>query len=186
MKNPYKFNKTELHVIWFDPGGITGWAYSVVSYKAFSHPRQKVLKNLLEWRTGEFEGTEHEQVTQALDLIRKGLYSGKNNTLTGLFEVGTEDFELTQLIGGKELLIPVRLNAVLDYQIHNLFGLKLFYQNRSMRTGVTRPRMKLWGLPPTSGKDAFAAAQHNLTYLKRVKIRADEITWKQYQLKGLK
>lgn len=186
MKNPYRFNKTQLHVIWFDPGGITGWAYSVVSSKAFSHPREKVLKNLLEWRTGEFEGTEHEQVTQALDLIRRNRYGPNNNLLTGLFEIGTEDFELTQLIGGKELLIPVRLNAVLDYQIQTLFQLKLFYQNRSMRTGVTRPRMKLWKLPRPKGKDEFAAAQHNLTYLKRVKIRADEITWKQYQKKGLK
>jgi hypothetical protein len=185
VKNPYKFNKTELHVLWFDPGGITGWAYSVVSSKAFSHPREYVLKNLLEWRTGEFEGTEHEQATQALDLIRRTRYSG-NVLLQGLYEVGTEDFELTQLIGGKELLGPVRLNAVLDYQVKNLFGLDLLYQNRSMRTGVTRPRMKLWKLPKVQGKDAFAAAQHNLTFLKRVKIRADEITWKRYQRQGMK
>lgn len=184
MKNPYKCNKTELHVVWFDPGGVSGWCYSVVDAKAFSHPRERVLKNLLEWSTGEFEGMEHEQVTQALDLIRRKRYSG-NVLLHGLFEVGTEDFELTQLIGGKELLIPVRLNAVLDYQIHSLFQLKLMYQNRSMRTGVTRERMKLWKLPPVKGKDAFSAAQHNLTYLKRVKIKADEITWKQYQLRGM-
>lgn len=184
MKNPYRFNKTELHVMWFDPGGVTGWAYSVVSAKAFSNPREKVLTNLLEWTTGEFEGTEHDQVTQALDLIRRKRYSG-NVLLHGLFEVGTEDFELTQLIGGKELLIPVRINAMLDYQLATAFQLRLAYQNRSMRTGVTRERMKLWKLPKVSGKDAFSAAQHNLTYLKRVKVKADEITWKRYQLQGM-
>lgn len=184
MKNPYQFNKTELHVLWFDPGGVTGWAYSIVSAKAFNDPHQRVLKNLLEWRTGEFEGTEHDQITQALDLIREKRYT-VDVMFRGLFEIGTEDFELTQLIGGKELLIPVRFNAVLDYQTRNLFRLRLNYQNRSMRTGVTRERIKLWKLPKVRGKDAFAAAQHNLTYLKRVKVRADEISWKKFQLQGM-
>lgn len=178
--------KTELHVIWFDPGGVMGWCHFVVSAKAFSHPRERVLKNLLEWRCGEFEGTEHEKVGAALDLIRTSRYGPNNNLLRGQYEVGTEDFELTQLIGGKDLLIPVRLNAILDYQLTTLFHLPLLYQNRQMRTGVTRERLKLWKIWPVVGKDAFAAVQHGLTYLKRVKIKANEISWRGFLERGIR
>lgn len=168
--------KDELHVITFDPGGKMGWAHFVVHVRAFSHPREKVLKNLLGWRCGEFDGTEHEKVRAALDLIRMSRY--RNGRLyTARYEIVTEDFELTQLIGGKDLLIPVRINAILEYQLAQGFQLPLSYQNRAMRTGVTRKRLRLMGLWPVKGKDAFAAVQHNVTYLKRLKAKADEQTW---------
>lgn len=167
--------KNELHVIAFDPGGRTGWAHFVVDVRAFSHPREYVLKNLLEWRTGEFEGTEHDQVRACLDLIRASRYS--DGRMDARYEILTEDFELTQLLGGKDLLIPVRMNAILEYQLVGNFHLPLLYQNRSMRTSVTRPRLKLWGIWPMKGKDSFAAVQHGLTYLKRLKVKADEISW---------
>jgi len=168
--------KNELHVIAFDPGGVMGWAHFVVHIRAFSHPREKVLSNLLGWRCGEFEGTEHDKVRAALDMIRKSRY--RNGKLfTARYEIVTEDFDLTQLIGGKDLLIPTRLNAILEYQLAVGFQLPLAYQNRALRTGVTKPRLKRMKLWPVRGKDAYAAVQHGVTYLKRLKQRADEVTW---------
>jgi len=173
--------KTELHVISFDPGGVLGWSHFVVDVQAFANPHEKVLTNLLAWRYGEFEGTEHEKVRAALDLIRTSRYKRRTNLVTGHYEIVTEDFELTQLIGGKDLLMPTRLNAILEYQLATLFRLELNYQHRSMRTGVTKERAKLWGIWPVKGKDAWASIQHGLTFLKRVKIKADELTWPKFQ-----
>lgn len=163
-----------------------GWSEFVVNARAFGNPHERVLTNLLEWRCGEFEGTEHEKVTQALDLIRKSRYGATDNLLKSHYEIVSEDFELTQLIGGKDLLIPVRLNAILGYQLQTLFQLPLNMQNRQMRTGVTKERAKLWKIWPVKGKDAWAAVQHGLTYLKRVKVKADEISWLKFQRQGLK
>lgn len=167
--------KNEYHIVWFDPGGRTGWAHLTVHRRAFIKPENKVLANLLEWETGEFDGTEHVQIRAATELIQKAHYGEMPFVTT--CDVGSEDFELTQLIGGKELLIPVRMNAILDWECQRLHGLHLLLQRRNERTNVTKDRLKSWGMGWT-GKDSFAAMQHAVTWLRKVKQKANRLPWK--------
>lgn len=163
-------NPNEYSVVAFDPGGITGWAVFTVHKKAFAKPQNKILSNLVEYDWGEFDGIENDQIEQALQLIYETRF--RPMPFVRDCDVVTEDFVLLQSIGGKELLSPVRINAALDYALYrNINGtaLKLTYQSRSVRTGITRERLALWGFPKVRGKDAFAAVQHAITWLRRLK-----------------
>lgn len=167
--------KNEYHIVWFDPGGRTGWAHLVVHQRAFTKPESKVLPNILEWSTGEFSGDEHSQIRECTELIYAAHYG--EMPFRSRCDVGSEDFELTQLIGGKDLLIPVRMNAVLAWECARLHSIELILQKRQLRTGVTKERLKLWGMGWT-GKDSFAAMQHAVTWLRRVKTQANKRPWK--------
>lgn len=159
------------NVVAFDPGGVTGWAYFSVHKRAFTKSNNKILSNLVEYDWGEFDGSENEQIQKALDLIRQARFG--DMPFTSDCDVVTEDFVLLQTIGGKELLSPVRINAALDFALYRNFNgvaLKLNYQSRSVRTGITRERLQLWGFPSVKGKDALAAVQHAITWLRRVKL----------------
>lgn len=173
----------EFHVVAFDPGGTIGWAHFVVHYKGFSRPEHKVLRYLKSWDCGEFSGTELEQIRDAESLIRRAHYEPM--PFTTKTDVVSEDFELTQLIGGNNLLSPVRINAVLQWICHNR-GLKLILQARQMRTQVTPERLQLFGFEPPGkrwtttgrGKDMYAAMQHGVTYLRRIKDASRSRPWK--------
>lgn len=174
----------EYHLVFFDPGGTIGWAHFIVDYRAFSRPRNKVLANLISWDCGEFSGTETEQISAAVALIRRAHYEPM--PFTTRTDVGTEDFDLKQLIGGKELLSPVRINAVLDWECRKQ-GLTLEYQLPTQRTQMTAERLELCGFHSPlqrrwskhgRGKDAFAAMQHGVTKLRRIKMQSLSRPWK--------
>lgn len=173
----------EYHLVAFDPGGTIGWAHFIVDFKAFSRPEHKVLRYLKSWDCGEFNGTEIEQITEASSLIARAHHGVMPYTSTT--DVISEDFELTQLIGGKNLLSPVRINAVLEWICHER-GLKLTLQARQMRTQVTQERLELFGFQPPGkqwtktgkGKDMFAAMQHGLVWLRRIKDASRSRPWK--------
>lgn len=182
----------EYHIVAFDPGGITGWAHLILDARAFSRPEHKALKYLKHWTCGEFEGPENQQVTACAALIWKAKFGEMpHNTTTDAISKGgkadflAEDFELTQMIGGKNLLSPVRINAKLDYICYT-FGIELHYQRRTMRTGVTPERLQLFGFNPPGkrwtttgkGKDAFAAMQHAVVWLRRTKEKSRGRPWK--------
>jgi len=178
--------RDEYHLVTFDPGGTIGWTHFVVDLRAFSRPEHKVLRYLLSWDCGEFTGTEHEQLVECGRLIARASFDRKSMTRSGRCHILTEDFELTQLIGGKNLLSPVRINAVLDWQCARQ-GITLQYQRRTMRTNVTPPRLVRFGFPPPPGKtwnpkgsfkDAFAAMQHAIVWLRRQKADARRMPWK--------
>lgn len=163
----------EYHLVVFDPGGTTGWARFVVNFKAFSRPEHKILANLIDWDCGELSGTEHEQCTQAVKLMSDARYRVSHKQM----DVVGEDFDLTQLIGGNNLLSPVRINSVLAWESAKL-GVEYKLQNRQLRTAVTRERLKLWGFKGSFAKDEFAAMQHGITWLRRLKKETIKIPWK--------
>lgn len=167
--------KNEFHIVAFDPGGVIGWAHLVIHYRAFIDPRAKVLANLLDWGTGEFHDSESANLTECVKLMREARYGEMpfhSNT-----HVVTEDFELTQLVGGHNLLSPVRINAVLEWEAAKIGGVQFTYQKRQMRTGVTKERLKMMNLFST-GKDSFAAMQHAITWARRVKQEANKRPWR--------
>lgn len=186
----------EYHVVAFDPGGHIGYAHFILDIRAFSRPEHKVLSHIKHWECGEFSGDEYAQCTAASRLVWKACYGEMPfNTLTHVVSSGmsradivSEGFELTQLIGGKDLLSPVRINAVLDYECRR-WGIKLNLQSRTMRTEITPAllqKMKFdspmnrGGRWVTSGrgKDAFSAMQHGVVWLRRQKAASLSQPWK--------
>ena len=181
-------------VIAFDGGGTTGWAHFIVDSRVFADPRKHVADFIWRWSTGEFEGTPHEIYTAAIDLVHRARY-GKMPFL-GHVAVVAEDFDLVQTVGGEDLLTVPKFNAVLAYECDKQFGLEVDFQKRTLRLGVTPDRLNLMGLDSPwnnkgrwsksaiPGKDSFAAMQHGITKLKRVKRRADERPWTDHDMRN--
>jgi hypothetical protein len=185
----------EYNIVAFDPGGTIGWAHLTLSYYGFSRPEHKALNYLEHWDCGEFTGSEHEQLEEAKRLIHRARFgempyvSSTDVVSTGYSrtDIVSEDFELTQTIGGKNLLGPVRINAVLDWECSRI-ALKLNLQRRSMRTNVTPDRLLRMGFESpinrggrwtttSKGKDAFAAMQHAIVWLRRTKEASKSKPW---------
>jgi hypothetical protein len=187
-------NPNEYHLVTFDPGGTIGWAHFTVDCRAFSRPEHKVLKYLSTWDCGEFEGSEFEQCQEAKRLIWRAKFGDMPyNTTTDVVSLGltkadflSEDFELMQTIGGHALLSPVRINAVLSDACET-WGMHLTLQRRALRTSVTPERLVMYGFKSpmgrrwtktSKGKDAFAAMQHGIVWLRRVKEISRGRPWK--------
>jgi hypothetical protein len=151
-------------VLVFDPGGVIGWAKFIVDAKAFARPENKILANVDEWSAGELCGNEHEQLTHAAKMIR-------DRRQNAHFDVVVEDFELTQMLGGRNLLSPVRINAVLEWECFKN-GVAFNTQKRTMRTNVTRDRLRNFGFTRGFKKDEFAAMQHAIVWLRRLKQKS--------------
>jgi hypothetical protein len=166
-------NLNEYNLIAFDPGGRTGWAHWVIDYRAFSRPEHKVLEHVIFHGSGEFGGTEHHNVSQCLGLIddaREGRYRGR-------MHVVSEGFQLTQIKGGKNLLIPERINTLLEWELAKR-GMTLTIQGRSERTGVTHEKLRAFGYRKRYPKDEFAAMQHGVTWLLKEKENSKKWPWK--------
>ncbi len=180
MWKPSLATPNEYHLVWFDPGqAATGWAFFVVDCHAFSRPEHKILPNVISWNCGEFTGPENDQLEMAERLIYTAHYAGQ---FRARCEIGTEDFQLSQTMGGRELLSPVRLNAAIDYICYKQ-QLQLQYQNRAMRTQHTPAKLNAYGFTGKwrdsgKGKDEFAAMQHAVMWLKRIKSKSVGHPWK--------
>lgn len=177
-----KTSRPEYHLITFDPGGITGWAHFVVDCRAFVTPEAKVLRYLKSWNCGEFTGTEHEVMSEAAALCYRHRYGYPTRRVVNTMDVVSEDFDLVQTLGGNNLLSPVRINTVIDWELNRTCGLRLNLQARQMRTSITPVRLKLFGFDRKwtktgKGKDAFAAMQHGVVWLRRVKAQSRERAW---------
>lgn len=169
------------HILWFDPGSAgTGWAHIVLDQHAYSRPDNKVLANVLTWDCGTYRGNDVEQYTHAVGQMKAIYHYG---TLIPRMDVGSEDFDLVQTVGGKDnLLSPVRFNAVMGWELAH-FGKQLILQNRTMRTQQTPERLNAFGFTgrwskTSSGKDEFAAMQHAVTWMRRLKEKANDLPWK--------
>lgn len=158
-------SRNQYHLVAFDPGGVTGWAAFSIHKRAFADIRARVLEHVKWWSTGEFEGTEREILKQCIDLAHRAKFGGM--PFNAETDIVSEDFDLVQTLGGKELLSPVRINAVLAWELEGR-GIPFHLQNRSMRTNQTRERLIAMGFKP-AGKDSLAALQHGITWLKRLK-----------------
>jgi hypothetical protein len=146
-------------IIWFDPGGATGWALFSVHPDALLDPDVFVLDNILHFSCGEFYGSEFRQVDQMLDLVDSWPIAA----------IGCEDFILMKLDKSRELLAPVRLAAALRYTLMPERWVHM--QAPSMMDGMSDERLRR--LPywkATAGlKDARAATKHALVFLRRAK-----------------
>lgn len=165
----------EYHLLAFDPGGTTGWAHFCVDVHAFSRPEHKVLANLKWHKSGKFIGSEHEIESQIHGMLIAAHWG--HMPFTPTVQVVSEDFELTQLYGGKELLSPVRINAVIAWLCATT-GIPFELQARQLRTAHTKERMRLFGFAGRYQKDEFAALQHGVTYLRRLKAKSLGKPWK--------
>lgn len=164
----------EFHLCWFDPGSAaTGWTHFVVDCRAFSRPEHKILPNIVSWNCGEFTGPINDQLAMAEQLV----WSRNSGMFRNKWQFGSEDFQLTQNVGGKNLLSPVRINGALDFICFSN-GLELIYQNRSLRTQITKEKLKLYGFAGRFRKDEFAAMQHTIIALKRIKAESKGHPWK--------
>lgn len=164
----------EYILITIDPGGTMGWAMFGLDERAFSRSEHKILRYLKFWDCGEFSGPEHGILKEAVSLVDYALDRVSYLRL----DVVAEDFQLTQLVGSAEnLLSPVRQNAVLSWECAKR-GVHIKYQARQMRTSVTRERLKLFGFEGSFKKDEFAAVQHGVTWLRRVKQKSIGRPWK--------
>jgi len=171
-------NSNEFHLSTLDPGGTIGWTYFIVDIHAFTRPENKVLRYIKSWECGEFSGDERKQLESTAALIYRMQSAAPFSRATML----AEDFELTQLIGGKNLLSPVRINAVAEWECWRR-GIKFQLQARQMRTSVTPVRLRKFGFEGSwstsgKGKDAFAAMQHAIVYLRRLKQESAKHPWK--------
>jgi len=169
------FTDASYHLITFDPGsGATGWAHSITNCRAFSRPKHIVEEHIEVFDCGEFRGSEYEQVAKitASLIIPNVAYAN--------CDFVSEDFELTQTHGGDDLLSPVRINAMIGWELYRQrFPTELQYQKRSLRTGVTRGIAAQWiNRFRRFRKDEFAAVQHNITWLRRLKQKANQVPWK--------
>lgn len=169
------------HILWFDPGAAaSGWAHLVLDQHAFSRPDNRVLANVITWDCGEIRGSDTEQYTEAVGLIQAIYTAG---TLVPRMDVGSEDFDLVQTVGGKDnLLSPVRFNAVMAWELAKI-GKPLRLHNRALRTQQTPDRLNAFGFitrwsKTSKGKDAFAAMQHAVTWMRNLKEKANDLPWK--------
>lgn len=176
----------QFHLTTLDPGGKTGWSHFALDRKAFSRPEHKVLQYVKWWTSGVYIGDEFSQLAQALHNINNVVSVEYLGISYLSYEVLSEDFELTQTIGGRNLLSPVRMNAVLAWECHKR-SIKFVTQSRTLRTNVTRERLKQFLAPcPTPmrnkggrwQKDQFAALQHAIVRLRRIKQDSLTHPWK--------
>lgn len=171
--------ENEFHVTWFDCGGTTGFGHICIDRRAFSRPEHRWEDYLLWWDCGEFTGPERDILKSALAWVDGIL----KETSFLSYDIGGEDFDLIQTIGDKQnVLSPVRQNAVLDWECKKR-GIEYKYQARQIRTNMTGKRLNMFGFEgrwTTSGKgkDAFAAMQHAVVYIRRLKEKSRDHPWK--------
>lgn len=161
-------------LIAYDPGGTIGFFHAIVDLRAFSRPENKILNNLIYWNCGELSGSETEQEDQLTRFIKQYHYVNGRRIRT---QVIGEAFDLVQLIGGDDILSPVRINAVIQWECAKL-GVPWALQRRHLRIKVTKERLKLWGFTERFRKDEFAATQHGWYYLRSLKQQSLSRPWK--------
>lgn len=147
-------------VLSLDPGGTTGWSIFGIHPDAMSgDPAIQVVPNVEFWLAGQFEGEEHDQADEIVDLV--GHWPSAR--------LVCEDFILRKHSQARELLSPVRLTAVVSWAIRPRY---LVLQQPSLAmTTITDERQKAMGFWLPGQQHARDAIKHNLTFLKRQRDR---------------
>jgi hypothetical protein len=147
-------------VLALDPGGVTGWAVMGFHPEVMSgDPGYRALDNIEFWTAGEFSGAENSQCDETLELVA----SWPSARLV------IEDFILRKQSMGRELLAPVRITAVLEYEIRPRYWVK--QQPSLAMSTVTDERQKDAGLWIPGKPHARDALKHCLTFVKRQRER---------------
>lgn len=156
-------------VVWYDPGGVTGWAVISVHPDALLSPEYLVLDNITHFACGEFYGNEFAQVDQMVELA--DAWPGA--------ALGTEGFVMYDSSAGRKddnLLSLVRLNAAFRYEMarHGRTR-RVFRQFAALaKQQVTNERLKAWNYWGATAGSTHArdAVRHDFTFLKRIKLSA--------------
>lgn len=146
-------------VIWFDPGGTTGWAVFTVHPDALDCDDFAVLDNIVHWDQGQIGGSEMEQIDAITELLE--LWDGA--------AVGCEDFELRTVYAE---LTPVTIRSKMEYVLQRMFDppRPMMLQMPSLAmTSVTDDRLKRWKLYRPGQVHGRDATKHCMTFLRRAK-----------------
>lgn len=160
--------KDVVPILAFDPGGTTGWSLLVLpklwgTQNIFGWPQDHILRNKVLWHHGQFDCLvdENNAVYCMMQLINKWPSAA----------IVCEDFILraNRHEMSRELLSPVRITAMLEYELWRKRR-KIWLQAPSQaKTLVTDERLKGWGVYTREGglQHARDADRHALLFLRR-------------------
>lgn len=160
--------------LWLDPGGTTGLAVVWFHPKRFMDPENYSLTRcIVAWDALNLVGPEQDQELRILEFIRD--VGGEQG-----LSVGAESFVVRQLNMSNEFLSPVRVKAVISFQLYR--GLKewdgvvrrrrLYEQTPAdAKSTVTDQRLRLWNMYKKGPPHARDATRHALLHLRRVRGR---------------
>ena len=161
-------------VISVDAGGTTGWSIMQVHPESLVDPDVPILANMEHWAHGQIVSNgpggkyskemEDLAVDELLELAE--IWGGAVWVL--------EDFILRKPSMARELLTPVRLNAVLGYELA-LMEINIVYQMADFaKRTASDARLKEWLLYERSGgmQHARDADRHSIVLLRRLKEKS--------------
>ena len=151
----------------FDMGGVTGWAAWTVHPEALTDPEVRILDNVDHHTWGQIDArgpdAEVNCIREAVRIVRG--FPG--------CAVLMEDFILQIYSKGRDLLTPVRLNAMFDYALGTQLGINITHRQMpsEAKTTVTDARLKIWGFYTREGGQEHArdADRHAILFLRKAK-----------------
>ena len=155
-------------VVAVDPGGVTGWSVIQVHPEALSDPAIPILANIEHWSHGQIKSPandtdEQDCVTELVGIVKQ--WPGCS--------VLMEDFILRMFSMGRELLAPVRLNAMFAYALRTELGMEVTHRQQpsEAKTIATDIRLKEWGLYEREGglEHARDADRHAIVWMRKAK-----------------
>ena len=156
-------------VLWFDPGGTTGWAYCSVGVTSLLNGN--LYERMRIDRHGEIKGPELGQADTMIDMANGAAQSA----------LGIESFSLRKFTRGAELLAPVRIRAMYEYGLHARGeDRRVFFQSPSeAMTTLTDDRQRRYDLWIPGDDHMRVAVKHCYTFLLKAqqKRRLREIAW---------
>jgi hypothetical protein len=168
-------------VIGIDPGGTTGWSVMVVHPEALVDRDVPVLGNIEYHGNGQITSIPtNGKAVKALELSIAERLAVRSLIADVLIRwpgsaLVIEDFLLRKRTMDRELLSPVRLTAILEWEVENLdLHMHLVRQQPSQAKGVaTDERLRQWGLYKRAGgmQHARDADRHAITFLRTAKQR---------------
>lgn len=165
-------------VLAFDPGETTGWALMGVHQETLDNPSTGTLHNNLQhFEYGQIDGRGIGEHLAADNMIRLAVCHPKAAVIT-------EDFilDFNQATSDRHTLSPVRMNAILNYEMYRN-DRNVIVQGRSgVKTTCTDARLKTWGLYDSrSGAHARDATRHAFYWLRCCRgdsVAAQENRWR--------
>lgn len=155
-------------VVWYDPGGTSGWSVFTVHPESLTDPELRVMNNVLYHNCGEFYGDEFKQVDQMLELADQWLGAA----------LGTEKFVMYDSSAGRKdenLMTLVRLNAALAYELRRHGRDRPLYRQGAAwaKGGMPDERLKVCGYYNCSRGSSHArdADRHGLMFLRALKSK---------------
>lgn len=157
--------------LWIDPGGTSGVCVMWIHPGRFLDHKVPLIRTVLAWETMFLHGSEDDQVSAVVDMIRE---LGGGSGLT----IGSESFVVRTLNMDESFLSPVRITAALRHRMWN--GIRdfdgevrrraLFKQSPAdAKTAVTDERLRVWDLWTPGPDHARDATRHAILHLRKVR-----------------